>query len=131
MYKRANVQMCKSANVKKCQHFGCIWSPSPSLRFILTKFEIQGPTLNKNDNGSLYREPFYFDIFDLRYMLNLISTLTLTFVTDKKKVLPKYQFEEDKVQFKKKGALLKEFLNQIFYLLLRLLPKLMPSEIFV
>ena len=52
-------------------------------------------------------------------------------MTDKKKVLPKYQFEEDKVQFKKKGALLKEFLNQIFYLLLRLLPKLMPSEIFV
>ena len=101
------------------------------LRFILTiKFE-KDPTLNRNDNGSLYREPFYFDIFDLRYMLNLISTLTLTFVTDKKKVLPKYQFEEDKVQFKKKGALLKEFLNQIFYLLLRLLPKLMPSEIFV
>ena len=92
---------------------------------------MQDPTLNRTDNGSLYREPFYFDIFDLRYMLNLISTLTLTFVTDKKKVLPKYQFEEDKVQFKKKGALLKEFLNQIFYLLLRLLPKLMPSEIFV
>ena len=77
------------------------------LRFILTEFEMQDPTLNKTDehNGSLYREPFYFDIFDLRYMLNLISTLTLTFVTDKKKVLPKYQFEEDKVQFKKKGAL--------------------------
>ena len=31
-----------------------------------------------------YREPFYFDIFDLRYMLNLISTLTLTFVSEKK-----------------------------------------------
>ena len=85
--------------------FPAIFNSNFYLRFILTKFEIQGPTLNKNDNGSLYREPFYFDIFDLRYMLNLISTLTLTFVTDKKKVLPKYQFEEDKVQFKKKGAL--------------------------
>ena len=45
---------------------------------------MQDPTLNRNDNGSLYREPFYFDIFDLRYMLNLISTLTLTFVSEKK-----------------------------------------------
>ena len=41
------------------------------LRFTLTKFEMQDPTLNRNDNGSLYREPFYFDIFDLRYMLNI------------------------------------------------------------
>ena len=40
--------------------------------------------MNRNYNGSLYREPFYFDIFDLRYMLNLISTLTLTFVSEKK-----------------------------------------------
>ena len=48
---------------------------------------MQDPTLDRNDNGSLYREPFYFDIFDLRYMLNLISTLTLTFVSEKK-VLP-------------------------------------------
>ena len=45
---------------------------------------MQDPTLNRNGNGSLYREPFYFDIFDLRYMLNLISTLTLTFVSEKK-----------------------------------------------
>ena len=33
------------------------------LRFILTKFEMQDPALNRNGNGSLYREPFYFDIF--------------------------------------------------------------------
>ena len=45
---------------------------------------MQDPTLDRNDNGSLYGEPFYFDIFDLRYMLNLISTLTLTFVSEKK-----------------------------------------------
>ena len=32
---------------------------------------MQDPTLNRNDNGSLYREPFYFDFFYLRYMLNL------------------------------------------------------------
>ena len=63
------------------------------LRFILTEFEMQDPTLNRTDNGSLYREPFYFDIFylmymlNLRYMLNLIWTLTLTFVSEKK-VLP-------------------------------------------
>ena len=63
------------------------------LRFILTEFEMQDPTLNRTDNGSLYREPFYFDIFylmymlNLRYMLNLISALTLTFVSEKK-VLP-------------------------------------------
>ena len=60
---------------------------------------MQDPTLNRTDkhNGSLYREPFYFDIFDLmymldlRYMLNLrymLRTLTLTFVSEKK-VLPK------------------------------------------
>ena len=61
---------------------------------------MQEPTLNRTDNGSLYREPFYFDIFDLmcmldlrymlnlRYVLNLIWTLTLTFVSEKK-VLPK------------------------------------------
>ena len=55
---------------------------------------MQDPTLDRNDNGSLYGEPFYFDIFDLmyvlelRYMLNLIWTLTLTFVSEKK-VLPK------------------------------------------
>ena len=54
---------------------------------------MQDPTLNRTDNGSLYREPFYFDIFylmymlNLRYMLNLIWTLTLTFVSEKK-VLP-------------------------------------------
>ena len=56
---------------------------------------MQNPTLNRTDNpnGSLYRKPFYFDIFDLmcmlnlRYMLNLIWTLTLTFVSEKK-VLP-------------------------------------------
>ena len=65
------------------------------LRFILTEFEMQDPTLNRTDNhnGSIYREPFYFDIFylmyilNLRYMLNLIWTLTLTFVSEKK-VLP-------------------------------------------
>ena len=63
------------------------------LRFILTEFEMQDPTLNRTDNGSLYRQPFYFDIFylmymlNLRYMLNLIWTLTLTFVSEKK-VLP-------------------------------------------
>ena len=71
------------------------------LRFILTEFEMQDPTLNRTDkhNGSLYREPFYFDIFDLmcmlnlrfmlhlRYMFNVIWTLTLTFVSEKK-VLP-------------------------------------------
>ena len=45
---------------------------------------MQDPTLDRNDNGSLYGEPFYFDIFDLRYMINLISTLTLTFVSEKK-----------------------------------------------
>ena len=55
----------------------------PCVRFI-SKFEMQDPTLDRNDNGSLYGEPFYFDIFDLRYMINLISTLTLTFVSEKK-----------------------------------------------
>ena len=52
---------------------------------------MQDPTLNRTDNGSLYREPFYFDIFDLRYMLNSISTLTLTFVIEKK-ILPNNKF---------------------------------------
>ena len=69
--------------------FAAIINNNFYLRFTLTKFEMQDPTLNRNDNGSLYGEPFYFDIFDLRYMLNLISTLTLTFVSEKK-VLPYY-----------------------------------------
>ena len=74
--------------------FAAIFNNYFYLRFTLTKFEMQDPALNRNGNGSLYREPFYFDIFYLRYMLNLryllnsISTLTFTFVSEKK-VLPR------------------------------------------
>ena len=39
---------------------------------------MQDSTLNRNDNGP-YREQFYFDIFDLRYMLNFVINLNLNF----------------------------------------------------
>ena len=51
------------------------------LRFILTEFEMQDPTLNRTDkhNGSLYREPFYFDIFDLKVYVKFNINLNLNF----------------------------------------------------
>ena len=80
---------CLKTSLEK--FFAAITNNHFYLRFtLITKFEMQDPTLDRNDNGSLYGEPFYFDIFDLRYTLNLISTLTLTFVSEKK-VLPKTQ----------------------------------------
>ena len=40
---------------------------------------MQDPALNRNGNGSLYREPFYFDIFDLKVYVKFNINLNLNF----------------------------------------------------